>query len=114
MTDIATLEGELMRMVETATDEAALEAVRVAALGKKGSISALLATLGKMSPDERKQQGPLINGLKEARHRGDRGAARGAQGRGAGTAARRRDHRRHPADARQPGRCRPRPSRSAR
>ena len=66
MTDIATLEGELMRMVETATDEAALEAVRVAALGKKGSISALLATLGKMSPDERKQQGPLINGLKEA------------------------------------------------
>ena len=37
-----------------AGDEAALEAVRVAALGKKGSISALLATLGKMSPDERK------------------------------------------------------------
>src|SRR6202158_6198912 len=66
MTDIAALEGELMRMVESAADEAALEAVRVAALGKKGSISALLATLGKMSPDERKQRGPLINGLKDA------------------------------------------------
>jgi phenylalanyl-tRNA synthetase alpha chain len=52
-------------MVETAADEAALEAVRVAALGKKGSISALLATLGKMSPEERKERGPLINGLKD-------------------------------------------------
>jgi phenylalanyl-tRNA synthetase alpha chain len=65
MTDIAALEGELMRMVDATADEAALEAVRVAALGKKGSISALLATLGKMSPDERKKKGPLINGLKE-------------------------------------------------
>src|SRR5208282_1122528 len=65
MTDIAALEGELIRMVETAADESALEAVRVAALGKKGSISALLATLGKMSPDERKENGPLINGLKD-------------------------------------------------
>src|SRR5262249_49673999 len=65
MTDIASLETELMRMVETASDEGALEAVRVAALGKKGSISALLATLGKMSPDERKEKGPLINGLKD-------------------------------------------------
>jgi phenylalanyl-tRNA synthetase alpha chain len=66
MNDIVALEGELMRMVETAADEAALEAVRVAALGKKGSISALLATLGRMSPEERKENGPLINGLKEA------------------------------------------------
>ena len=43
----------------------ALETARVAALGKKGSISALLATLGKMTPEERKEQGPLINGLKD-------------------------------------------------
>jgi phenylalanyl-tRNA synthetase alpha chain len=63
--DISALEGELTRMIETASDEAALEAVRVAGLGKKGSISALLATLGKMSPDERKERGPLINGLKD-------------------------------------------------
>jgi len=46
-------------------DEAALEAVRVAALGKKGSISALLSTLGKMSPDERKTQGAAINLTKD-------------------------------------------------
>ncbi len=65
MTDIAALENELMRTIDAAGDEAALEAARVAALGKKGSISALLATLGKMAPEERKTQGPLINGLKE-------------------------------------------------
>jgi phenylalanyl-tRNA synthetase alpha chain len=65
MTDIATLEGELTRIIAAAGDEAALEAARVAALGKKGSISALLATLGKMAPEERKTKGPLINGLKE-------------------------------------------------
>src|SRR5580704_13125172 len=65
MTDIAALENEIMRIVAAADDEAALEAARVAALGKKGSISALLATLGKMSPEERKEKGPLINGLKD-------------------------------------------------
>jgi phenylalanyl-tRNA synthetase alpha chain len=65
MTDIAALENELMRTIGAAGDEAGLEAARVAALGKKGSISALLATLGKMSPEERKENGPLINGLKD-------------------------------------------------
>src|SRR5512139_2338860 len=65
MTDLANLESQILADIAAAGDEAALEAVRVAALGKKGSISALLATLGKMSPDERKQQGPLINGLKD-------------------------------------------------
>src|SRR5438132_860557 len=41
------------------------EAVRIAALGKSGSVSALLKTLGTMTADERKQQGPQINGLKD-------------------------------------------------
>ncbi len=65
MTDIAALEDELTRTINAAADELALEAARVAALGKRGSVSALLATLGRMSPDERKQKGPLNNGLKE-------------------------------------------------
>ncbi len=39
--------------------------MRVAALGKSGSVSALLRTLGTMTPDERKSKGPLINGLKD-------------------------------------------------
>ena len=54
MSDLATLEKSILDQIAAAGDEAALEAVRVASLGKKGSISALLATLGKMSPDERK------------------------------------------------------------
>ena len=35
-------------------------------LGKKGSVSALLATMGSLSPDERKVKGPQFNGLKDA------------------------------------------------
>jgi phenylalanyl-tRNA synthetase alpha chain len=65
MTDIPALETELTAAVAAASDEAALEAVRVAALGRNGSVSALLKTLGAMTPDERKEQGPRINGLKE-------------------------------------------------
>src|SRR6201985_2464549 len=65
MTDLAQLESQIISQIADASDEAALEAVRVAALGKKGSISALLATLGKMSPDERKTQGAAINLAKD-------------------------------------------------
>jgi phenylalanyl-tRNA synthetase alpha chain len=65
MTDLAKLESEILSQITAAGDEAALEAVRVAALGKKGSISALLATLGRMSPDERKTQGAAINLAKD-------------------------------------------------
>jgi phenylalanyl-tRNA synthetase alpha chain len=65
MTDIAQLENEILASVTAAGDEAALEAARVAALGKSGSLTALLKTLGTLTPDERKTQGPLINGLKD-------------------------------------------------
>src|SRR6202166_2474375 len=66
MTDLAQLESQILADIAAAGDEAALEAVRVAALGKKGSISALLSTLGKMSPDERKTEGAKINLAKDA------------------------------------------------
>ena len=65
MTDIAGLETEITAAIAAASDEAALETVRVAALGKSGSVSALLKTLGSMTPDERKVQGPAINGLRD-------------------------------------------------
>jgi phenylalanyl-tRNA synthetase alpha chain len=65
MSELASLEADVLASIEAAADEAALETVRVAALGKKGSISALLATLGKMAPDERKTQGAAINALKD-------------------------------------------------
>src|SRR5580704_13536878 len=65
MTDLLELESQTLAAIDGAGDEAALEAVRVGALGKKGAISALLASLGKMSPEERKVQGAAINGLKD-------------------------------------------------
>jgi phenylalanyl-tRNA synthetase alpha chain len=65
MPDIEQLEREIAGAIDAAPDEAALEAVRVSALGKKGSISELLKTLGSMTPQERKEKGPAINGLKD-------------------------------------------------
>ena len=66
MTDIATLQTELMAAIDSAGTLDALEAVRISALGKQGSVSALLKTMGAMSPDERQTQGPIINGLRES------------------------------------------------
>ena len=50
--------------IANATSLDALEAVRVASLGKKGSVSGLMKGLGGMTPDERKEFGPLLNSLK--------------------------------------------------
>jgi phenylalanyl-tRNA synthetase alpha chain len=65
MNEIDNLGASLLADIAGAQDEAALEQVRIAALGKAGSISALLKTLGAMTPDERKEKGPLINGLRD-------------------------------------------------
>ena len=66
MTDIAHLESEITKAIADAGDEAALEAVRVGALGKKGSVSQVMKSLGGMSPEERKEMGPRLNGLKQS------------------------------------------------
>ncbi len=65
MSDLAELEQAIQAAIAEASDEAAIEAVRVSALGKKGSISEKLKTLGAMSPEERKEMGPAINGLRD-------------------------------------------------
>ncbi|WP_298161317.1 phenylalanine--tRNA ligase subunit alpha [Brevundimonas sp.] len=65
MTDLAVLELELINAIGSATTVAEVEAVRVAALGKTGTISGLLKGMGAMSPDERREQGPMINGLRD-------------------------------------------------
>ena len=64
MTEIEKLESDILSAIDGASDEAALEAVRVGSLGKKGSISEQMKTLGKMSPEERQVMGPALNGLK--------------------------------------------------
>ena len=65
-TDIDTLQSALLGAIAAADTPEALEAARVAALGKQGSVTALLKTLGGMAPDERQVQGPRIQGLREA------------------------------------------------
>ncbi len=66
MTDIRDLQFRTLSSIDAANTLDALEAVRIDALGKQGSVSALLKTLGQMSPEERQVQGPVINGLREA------------------------------------------------
>ena len=66
MTDIATLQSQTLADIGTVETMDALEAIRITALGKQGSVSALLKSLGGMMPEERQAQGPVINGLREA------------------------------------------------
>ena len=62
--DLNSLESRLTGEIAAAADLAALDAVRVASLGKKGAISELLSSLGKMPADERKAFGAAVNTVK--------------------------------------------------
>jgi phenylalanyl-tRNA synthetase alpha chain len=66
MSDYTTLEDQARARIGAAADLAALEALRVEYLGKQGSVSALLKTLGAMSPEERLEKAPQIQHLREA------------------------------------------------
>ena len=65
MPDLDNLEREIEAAVAAAGDERALDAVRVGALGKKGSLSERLKALGGMNAEERKVAGPALNGLRD-------------------------------------------------
>jgi phenylalanyl-tRNA synthetase alpha chain len=64
--DIEAIGKRLMQLVERSKDMDELESARIAVLGKNGELTALLKTLGSMSPEERQTQGPIINGLRES------------------------------------------------
>ena len=66
MTDFTTLESEARARIAAATDLPALEALRVEYLGKQGSVSALLKSLGAMAAEERLAQAPAIQALRQA------------------------------------------------
>jgi phenylalanyl-tRNA synthetase alpha chain len=51
--------------IGAAADEAALEDVRVRAVGKKGEVSLAMRELGRMTPEERQEAGPRLNALKD-------------------------------------------------
>jgi len=65
MDELEKIRAEAMNSVAAASSVAELEDVRVATLGKKGTISALMAGLGKMGPDERKTAGARLNAVKD-------------------------------------------------
>ncbi len=62
--DLARLEDDVLKEIAVTADLAALEAVRISAIGKKGRISELMAQLGKLPPEERKSFGASVNALK--------------------------------------------------
>jgi phenylalanyl-tRNA synthetase alpha chain len=62
--DLATLRAETEAALAAAADLRALDAVRVAVLGKSGSLSGLLKGLGAVAPDARKERGAALNRLK--------------------------------------------------
>ncbi|MFN8720847.1 MAG: phenylalanine--tRNA ligase subunit alpha [Rhodospirillales bacterium] len=60
------LKAELLAAVAAATDLAALDEARVAALGKKGRLTDAMKALGALSPDERRARGQALNEVKDA------------------------------------------------
>lgn len=65
MTDINALKTEITSEIQAAGDLKSLDDVRVTVLGKKGRITALMKTLGGMSPEERQTTGQALNALKD-------------------------------------------------
>ena len=65
MSDIENLGTDALARIAAAQDLDTVEALRVEFLGKQGSISSLLKTLGRMSPEERQAEGPKIHALRE-------------------------------------------------
>ncbi len=59
------LKNKYLAAISGADDEATLEDVRVAAMGKQGEIALKMRELGKMTPEERQVMGPKLNALKD-------------------------------------------------
>ncbi|SIT86025.1 phenylalanyl-tRNA synthetase, alpha subunit [Yoonia rosea] len=59
------LKQKYLGLIAGAADEAAIEDLRVQAVGKKGEISLQMRELGKMTPEERQTAGPALNALKD-------------------------------------------------
>lgn len=64
--ELEKLQSELLSQVEAAANVAALEQVRIAALGKKGRISELMTKLGSLPPEQRRDFGQATNAVKAA------------------------------------------------
>ncbi len=65
MSDALTLKNDLTAKIEAANDLKSLDDVRVTALGKKGAITDLMKSLGRLEGEERKIKGQELNALKD-------------------------------------------------
>ena len=59
------LRAKYIDLIQGASDEAALEEIRLAAVGKKGEVSLKMRELGKMDPEQRQAAGSALNALKD-------------------------------------------------
>jgi phenylalanyl-tRNA synthetase alpha chain len=59
------LKQKYLSQIADAADEAALEDIRLTAVGKKGEVALKMRELGKMTPEERQVAGPALNALKD-------------------------------------------------
>ena len=65
MIDAKKIKEELIDKIKNITDSKTLYDIRVKYIGKKGIISELVSNLGKLSIEEKKKYGPIINTLKQ-------------------------------------------------
>ena len=65
MNELAAVREEALGKVAEAEDLATLESLRVAYLGKKGALTGVLKSLGKLPPEERPAAGAAVNAAKE-------------------------------------------------
>ncbi len=65
-TDPATLQSDTIARIEAADSLDALEAIRVDSLGKKGSVSLAMRSLGQLEGDARREAGQQLNAIKES------------------------------------------------
>ena len=65
MESLESLRAEAIARIKAASSGPALEEIRVALFGRKGSLTALLKGLAALPPEERRRQGALLNTLKE-------------------------------------------------
>ena len=66
MTDLDQMREHMLVAIDATMGLDALDAVRIEATGKQGTITALLKTLGGMTPDQRRSEGPRIHALRTA------------------------------------------------
>lgn len=65
MADTDTLLSEALQAIQESSDESSLDSLRVQYLGKKGSLTAQLKTLGQLAPEDRPAAGEKINAAKK-------------------------------------------------